>query len=92
MLDAEGRGLPERHQLRGVAQLLRGLLRLDPGEAVGRVQAARATGQRRTLTGQPVPLPALAAAQAEGQISERQARIIRVTIEQLPEQVPSSSP
>src|ERR687887_922710 len=74
VLEAEGRGLPESHQLRGVAQLMRGLLRLDPSEAAGRVRAAHATGARRTLTGQPVPplFPRLAAAQAKGRVSERQ--------------------
>jgi hypothetical protein len=72
-----------------VAQLMRGLLRLDPSEAAGRVRAAHAAGVRRTLTGQPVPaqLPALAAAQAAGRVSERQARIVRETIEKLPDKI-----
>src|ERR671930_39138 len=73
VLEAEGRGLAEAQQLRGVAQLIRGLLRVDPGEATSRVRAAHATGYRRTLTGEPVPplFPQLAAAQADGRVSER---------------------
>src|SRR5207253_7595725 len=70
VLDAERRGLPQAHQVRGTGQLLRGLLRLDPGEAAGRVRAAQAAGARRTLTGAPLPpaFPAVAAAQAAGVI------------------------
>ncbi|HZC53582.1 MAG TPA: DUF222 domain-containing protein [Mycobacterium sp.] len=89
VLEAEGRDLPGEHQLRGVPQLLRGLLRLDPGEATARVQAAHAAGARRSLTGQPVPalFAQLATAQAAGSLSERQARIITATIDKLPEQL-----
>src|SRR5919198_2005645 len=42
VLEAEARGLPQEHQLRNTAQLLLGLLRLDPHEAAGRVRAAQA--------------------------------------------------
>jgi hypothetical protein len=72
-----------------VAPLLRGLLRLDPSEAAGRVRAAHAAGLRRTLTGEPLPAayPAVAAAQAVGGISERQARIVREAIEKLPDKI-----
>ncbi len=87
VLEAQGRGLPEALQLRSVAQLLRGLLRLDPGEAAGRVRAAEAAGPRRTLTGDPLPpiYPAVAAAQAAGEISERQARVVVQTVDKLPD-------
>ncbi|HZC72945.1 MAG TPA: DUF222 domain-containing protein [Jatrophihabitans sp.] len=89
VLEAEAQGLPEQVQVRGVAQLLRGLLRLDPHEAAGRVRAAHAAGARRTITGEPLPAayPALAAAQADGRVSERQARVIVDAIEKLPDSV-----
>ena len=45
VLDAERRGLPQAHQVRGTGQLLRGLLRLDPAEAHGRVRAPRRPGR-----------------------------------------------
>jgi Domain of unknown function (DUF222) len=89
ILEGQGRGLPERHVVRGMSQFLRGLLRVDPHEAAGRVRAAEAAGVRRALTGEPLPpvFPAIAAAQAAGEISERHARVIRETIDKLPEQV-----
>lgn len=89
MVQAEARGLPEGLELRGVAQLLVALLRLDRHEASGRVRAAHATGTRHTLTGQPLaPLFAVVAgAQAEGSISERHARIVVETVEKLPDPI-----
>ena len=89
LLEAERRGLPQTHQVRSTGQFLRGLLRLDPGEAAGRVRAAQATGARRTLTGEPLPpaYPAVAAAQAAGVISERHARLIVDTVDKLPDPV-----
>jgi hypothetical protein len=87
VLEAEARGLPETHHVRTTARFLRALLRLDPGEAAGRVRAAEAAGVRRAVTGQPLPpaYPAVAAAQAEGLISERHARLISETVEKLPD-------
>ncbi len=89
ILEGEGRGLPEMHHVRGMGQLLRGLLRLDPHEATGRVRAAEAAGGRRAMTGEPLPAiyPAVAAAQAAGSISERHARVVVDTIEKLPDAV-----
>lgn len=55
ILEAQSRGLPDTLEVRSVTALLRGLLRLDPGEAAARVRAAEAAGPRRTLTGEPVP-------------------------------------
>jgi len=89
VLEVEGRDLPGVHQVRTAGQFLRGLLRLDPAEAAGRVKAARAAGARRAISGQPLP-PAyaeLAVAQQHGDISERQARVVVDTIERLPDQV-----
>ena len=61
------------------AALLMQLLRITPGEAKARVRAAADLGARRTLTGELLPpvLPAVAAAQAEGAISDRHAAVIR---------------
>lgn len=89
VLEAEARGLPETYQARSTATFLRGLLRLDPSEASSRVKAAHAAGPRRRLTGEAMPAiyPVLAAAQAAGQISERQARVVVDTIEKLPDEV-----
>jgi hypothetical protein len=89
ILEAEARGLPEAHHVRSTGQFLRGLLRLDPAEAAGRVRAAEAAGARRAMTGQPLPpaYPAVAAAQAEGLISERHARVVVDTVEKLPDAV-----
>jgi hypothetical protein len=85
---AEGRDLLDKYKVRGVAQLLRGLLRLDPHEASGRVAAAHALGRRRALTGQPLPpvFEEVAAAQADGLISDKHARLIVETIEKLPDE------
>ena len=68
------------------AALLMQLLRITPGEARARVRAAADLGARRTLTGDLLPpvLPAVAAAQAEGAISDRHAAVIRHTVHALP--------
>jgi hypothetical protein len=83
--ELDERDLPERHKL-GLAAFLRGLLRLDPQEAAGRVKAARAAGPRQSLTGQPLPpiFDHVAAAQAAGNISERHARVVVHAVQKLP--------
>jgi hypothetical protein len=85
--EANARQLPEQLSIRTVAGLLRALVRLDPREAAGRVRAAEAAGTRRALTGQVLPpaYPAVAAAQAAGEISPRHAAIITTMIEKLPD-------
>jgi hypothetical protein len=89
VLEIERRGLPAAQQIRTLGQFLRGLLRLDPGEAAGRVRAAEAAGKRRTLTGELLaPIyRAVSTAQADGTISERHARVVVDTIEKLPDEV-----
>jgi hypothetical protein len=89
IVEAEARGLAFTYQARGLAALLRGLLRIDPAEARARVKAADAGGTRRALTGQSLPAayPAVAAAQAAGDISDRHAQIVVSTIEKLPEAI-----
>jgi hypothetical protein len=80
------RGLPQERGVRTAAQYVRGLLRLDPTEAHGRVKAAEAAARRRALTGEllPAKFEAVAAAQQAGSISERHARIVIDTVEHLP--------
>ncbi|HKC28786.1 MAG TPA: DUF222 domain-containing protein [Jatrophihabitans sp.] len=87
--EAKARSLPAAVGVRSLPQLLRALLRLDPGEAAARVRAAEAAGPRRTLTGETLPelFPQVAGAQAEGAIGERHARTVVETITKLPEAV-----
>ena len=87
--EVEARALPSAVFVRSTGSFLRGLLRLDPHEAHQRVNAAKAFGTRRALTGETLPAvyPEVAAAQAAGAISERHARVIADTIEKLPDAV-----
>lgn len=80
------RGLAEQCQTRSMRAFLRGLLRLDPGEAHGRVEACTATARRRSLAGEllPAKYEAVAAAQESGSISERHARVVVDTVDHLP--------
>jgi hypothetical protein len=84
--EIDARGLPAAHHVRTLGQFLRMLLRLDPREAHGRVQAARAFGRRRSLAGEPLPAEYehVAAAQDAGELSERHAALIVKTIHDLP--------
>jgi hypothetical protein len=70
---------------RNAQAVLRGLLRLSPSEANARVQAARRLGPRETVTGEvrEPAFPQVAAAQAAGDVSAEQARVITTTIEEL---------
>jgi hypothetical protein len=87
--EVEARALPSAVFVRSTGSFLRGLLRLDPHEAHQRVRAAKAFGARRAMTGEVLPaeLPAVAAAQATGDISERHARVITETVDKLPDAV-----
>ena len=87
--EVEARGLPGGLFVRSTVAFLRGVLRLDPHEASERGKAAHAAGQRRALTGEPLPpvFPDVAAAQAEGSISERHAKLIVDTIDKLPDEI-----
>jgi hypothetical protein len=71
---------------RNTATALVDVLRLSPGEAAGRVRAAKELGPRVDFTGGPMePLyPAVAAAQADGDISVTHARVITATVHELP--------
>ena len=87
--EVEARALPSAVFVRSTGSFLRGLLRLDPHEAHQRVKAAKSFGARRALTGESLPaeLPAVAAAQASGEISERHARVISEAVDKLPDAV-----
>ncbi len=94
ILDVEQRGIPARALARGTGGWLRDALKVDIGEANARVRAAHAAGARRSLTGELLPAshPVVAAGQASGDVSARQARVITSMLDTLPvavcEQVP----
>lgn len=94
ILELERRGLAGIVGVRTVPRLLCQLLDIDPGEARARHRAAEATGARRSLVGEvlPPPYPVVAAAQAEGVLSARQARVITDCIERLPDAVKHEGP
>jgi len=87
--ELDRRGLAGRLVTGSTAALLQGLLRLSPGEARGRVDAAHACGTQLSLTGEVLPpqLPVLAAGQADGQVSTEHTRVILSTLDQLPSSV-----
>ena len=83
------RGVAYRKGCASIAALARHALRIHPAEASARVKAANALGVTFTPSGQrlePV-YPAVAAAQARGEISDRHAQVIVAMIEKLPEAV-----
>jgi hypothetical protein len=83
------RGIPRELAMRDSATMLARLLHIDPAEARARAAAAQDMGPRRTVTGEPLePLfPAVAAAQAAGQISPAHARVITEGLSALPAEV-----
>lgn len=83
------RAVPADLAVRDTATLLAQLLRLNPAEARARVGSAGELGPRRTVTGEPLgPLfPALAAAQAAGELSPAHARVITAGLAALPAEV-----
>jgi hypothetical protein len=84
--ELDQRGIAREVAARNTRSLLRDVLRLSPGQAKARYDAAVDLGARRGLTGQArAPLlPAVAAAQATGSISPAHARVIVRAIEKLP--------
>jgi hypothetical protein len=84
--ELEARSVAEALGARNTQAVLRDVLRLSPSEANARVQAAHRLGRRETVTGEvlePV-FRRVAAAQATGAVSVEQARVITMTIEELP--------
>ncbi|WP_375487473.1 DUF222 domain-containing protein, partial [uncultured Jatrophihabitans sp.] len=89
ILEVEARGVPARAMARATGYWLRQTLTIDISEANARVRAAHAAGSRRSLLGEPMPAryPAVAAAQAAGELAARQARVITSTLDKLPVEV-----
>ena len=87
--EAQARELPAEHSLRTMSSLLRRELKLTQADASARVAAAEAAGARRAVTGEQLAprYPEVAAAQADGSVSARHARVIVRMIEQLPDEV-----
>ncbi|MGI8879235.1 MAG: DUF222 domain-containing protein, partial [Jatrophihabitans sp.] len=85
--EMENRRLAERHCVRSTAALLRDVLRVSVREATGRVRSAERLGVRGQVTGEVLPplYPVAAAAQARGELSAEQARVITSTVEDLPD-------
>src|SRR5689334_14575003 len=87
--EVEQRGLPGRYAYASTAALVREVLRVAPGEARARVQAAHQLGPRQ-LPCQPV-LPALypdtAAAIEAGEISARHAGVVTRAVDALPDEI-----
>ncbi len=84
--ELEQRSVAGRLVMSSTAAVLGGLLRLSPGEAADRVQAARVCAPQLSPTGAPLPpvLPRLAAAQAEGVVSGEHTRVILAALGELP--------
>ena len=74
---------------RNTASFLRGLSNIAPSDAKRRVDAAQNLAPGRTLTGETLePIyPSVAAAQADGQLSDAHARVITACIDKLPDAV-----
>ncbi|OBJ84842.1 HNH endonuclease signature motif containing protein [Mycobacterium asiaticum] len=72
-----------------LGKALADLLHVTPNEASRRIAEAQDLGERRALTGEPLPplLPATAAAQREGKIGEGHVRVIRDFFRDLPASV-----
>ena len=71
-----GRGVAAQLSVRDTRALLQRMLRITPGEALGRVRAAETLGPRQAVSGEPLGalFPAVAAAQSAGAISAEHAR------------------
>src|SRR6476646_11129826 len=83
------RSLAFVHGCKTTVDFARHLLTIGPGEARGRIAAADALGERRSLAGERLdPIyPTLAAALASGEGSLRTAQTILRTVEKLPHEV-----
>ncbi|MGX7681658.1 DUF222 domain-containing protein [Jatrophihabitans sp. DSM 45814] len=88
--EIEARGLPAKHVHRSTARWLSAVLNLSAAEAARRVGHAHALGERRALTGQPLPPlhPALAAARAQGSVTAEHVQVVLRTLDRLPSATP----
>lgn len=84
--EVEASGIAHELCVPSTAALWRGLLRISPGEAKQRVEAAANLGARRGLTGYVLPplFGAVAAAQSAGLISAAHAYVITTAVDALP--------
>ncbi len=89
----QARSIAFANGCRTTAVFVSNLLRIGRGEATARVRAAEALGSRRTITGQAVEprFPLVAAAQAEGVLSERHAAVIVRRVDALPDEIAEQS-
>src|ERR1700709_326063 len=85
----QARSLPFSNGARTPTSLLGQLLRISRPEAAGRVKAAEALGRRVTVCGARVEpqYPLVAAAQAEGVISDRHAKAAVDAVGKLPDEL-----
>ena len=86
--ELDSRGVAFELGCASTAALLRTALRLAPADAKARVSAAADLGPRRAVSGEALPplFACVAAAQAEGTISARHAKVIVEAIDELPAQ------
>ncbi len=86
--ELDSRGVAFELGCASTAALLRTALRLAPADAKARVSAAADLGPRRAVSGEALPplFACVAAAQAEGAISARHAKVIVEAIDELPAQ------
>lgn len=87
----DGRGVAAEVGARNSNALIRGMLRLSPGEAAARVRAAKTCGPRMAMDGRPLePLrPAVAAGQRAGVLSVEQSALITRVLDAVPAKIPA---
>ena len=84
--EIDTRGLPTEAGCRSTQAYLQALSNIAPADAKQRVECAQNLAPGRTLTGELVPaiFPAVARAEASGELSRAHARVITSTIDKLP--------
>ena len=87
--EIDTRGLPSEAGCRSTQAYLQALSNIAPADARQRVVCAQNLAPGRTLTGEPVPaiFPAVARAEAAGELSRAHARVITDCIDKLPDAV-----
>jgi Domain of unknown function (DUF222) len=88
--EVESRGMAHELGYTSTSAMLSDMLRLAPGQAWSRVHLARALAPRRALTGEVLDpaFPLVAAAVADGVLSDRHAQVITRTLDRIPDYVP----
>lgn len=87
--ELEVRSVPARFRQRSAAGVLSELLGIDLAEARDRVRRAAELGPRTATSGEPLAavLPATAAAQARGELSDRHTAVVSRAVRDLPRSV-----